>query len=53
MASYVVPPVSKKIVMRASIDMLEALITAYAVEKGGNVAPYPSPLVKNKRLANR
>ena len=53
MASFVVPHAGNKLAMSASSNALEASIAAFSVAKEGDVASSPSPVVKNKRSANR
>ena len=52
-AYFAVPPEGNKLAMSASSDTLEASICAQRVTKEGDVAWSPSPLVNNKRLANK
>ena len=47
------PLASNKVAMSASNDVLEASIATQGVLKEGYVASSPSPLIKNKKLANR
>ena len=52
-ASFAVPHAGNKLAMSASSDALEASIATFSAAKEGDVASSPSPVVKNKRSANR
>ena len=52
-ASFTVPHAGNKLAMSASSNTLEASIVAFSAAKEGDVASSPSPVVKNKRSANR
>ena len=53
MASFAVPHAGNKLAMSASSNALEASIAVFSVAKEGDIASSPSPVVKNKRSANR
>lgn len=52
-ASFRMPLACNKLAMSALINAQGASITTFAAAKGGHIARSPSPIIKNRRLANK